>query len=144
MTETELAEALDRWGADLAAWPANEAATARALFAQSAEARERHATALAIARLLDAALPAIPIDVPRLRANVLARLDDELPWLARSVAWLIGNAWRAAAVALVPLVLGFSMGMAIPDPDEPDAAMVDAVSLLALQESTYQEYHDAQ
>src|SRR5262245_33073129 len=64
MTETELSAALDRWGTNLAAWPANEATQARTLLARSAEARERFAEALAIARLIDKALPATSLDVP--------------------------------------------------------------------------------
>jgi hypothetical protein len=102
-----------------------------------------------VARLVTAALPANSFDVARIRSSVLRRIAEHASWLERVVHWLVpgdgwAHAWRPAAVALVPLVLGLSLGIAVPDADAPDAALEEAVSLFALQEATVEEYGDAQ
>ncbi len=52
MTLTQFRQGLDAWGSEIAAWPATEAAAARALLAGDGDARQ----ALDAARRLDAAL----------------------------------------------------------------------------------------
>ena len=56
MTETALADAVDRWGGDLHDWPTPVAAAARKLLEHSAIAREE----LALAQQLDALLADLP------------------------------------------------------------------------------------
>ena len=149
MNETEFVARLDRWGADLARWPQDDAHQARLLLAASEAARARHAEATAVARLLTAALPANSFDVARIRSSVLRRLAEPVSRFDKLIDWLLpGGGWaqvlRPAVVALVPLVLGLSLGIALPDVDAPDAAMEEAVGLFALQEGAYEGYADAQ
>jgi len=148
VNENEFIEQLDRLGAGLAAWPPADAKDARMLLARSDAARRSHAEAIAVARLVTAALPANGFNVARVRASVLRRIAEPVSWLESLIDWLMPadwlGAWRPAAVALVPLVLGLSLGLAVPDVDAPDAAMEEAVSLFALQEATYEDYSDAQ
>ena len=148
MNESEFVERLDRFGVDLAAWPHADAESAKMLLQHSDTARRSHAEAIAVARLVTAALPANGFDVARVRSSVLRRLAEPVSRLDSLIDWLMPGgwtgAWRPAAIALVPLVLGLSLGLAVPDVDAPDAAMEEAVSLFALQEATYEEYGDAQ
>ena len=149
MNDNEFTERLDRLGSNLDAWPRPDADGARLLLARSEAARKSHAEAIALARLVSAALPANGFEVARVRSSVLRRIaeplsrfDTLIDWLMPGIGW--ARAWRPAAVALVPLVLGLSLGIAVPDVDEPDAAMEEAVSLFTLQDAAYEEYGDAQ
>ena len=148
MTENELIAAFDRYGADLETWPPNDAATARELLARSPEAQRLHREALTISRLLHASLPATVPDLGRMRRELFDRIDST--WTNRALVWLMeGNngwarAWRPAMLALVPLIFGYALGIALPEQDPDDAEMAEAVDLFALQETTYEEYTDAQ
>jgi hypothetical protein len=148
MTEDELIAALDRYGADLETWPPNDAAMARELLVRSPDAKRLHREALTISRLLDASLPATDPDLGRMRRELFARIDGT--WVHRALVWLTegtsgwARAWRPAMLALVPLFFGYALGIALPDQDEGDAEMAEAVDLFALQEATYEEYTDAQ
>lgn len=149
MTETELIDALDRYGADLDAWPANDAAMARELLERSPYAKQLHNEAHALSDLVKAALPTAAPDVARMRRELLARIGGS-SLINRVLAWLTNGTsgwsrtWRPAVLALVPLAFGFSLGLALPARDEPDAAMAEEVSLFAFQEATYEEYNDAE
>jgi hypothetical protein len=127
VNENEFIERLDRFGADLAAWPHADAEGAEMLLVHSDAARKRHAEAIAVARLVTAALPSNGFDVARVRSSVLRRIAEPASRLDSLIDWLMPGgwtgAWRPAAVALVPLVLGLSLGLAVPDVDAPDAAM---------------------
>ena len=101
---------LDRWGGDLAAWPAEDRRRAAALLERSAEAR-RHAEA---ARRVETALtqlmsrdawPAPVRAVPTSRPSAAGRM-------AR---------WGMVGVA-ASLLVGFVAGTLLPLPDDEDAS----------------------
>jgi hypothetical protein len=112
MTMGELQIALDRYGSDLARWPAAERADAEAIFAQNPHA----ATLLATQRRLDAAITAImtpmPVDaatVGRIVAHVGERAHHDVAVKATPRLF----AWVGAAVVMF-LVSGFAAGVALP------------------------------
>ena len=97
---------LDRHGPDFDRWPDNLAAQARHSLERSARARDLLLEARELQSALDEVLPAI--DAPLgLRTRVLANLPEREAWFE----WLTVTAWRAAALALVPLVVGFGVGL---------------------------------
>lgn len=97
---------LDRFGPDLDRWPDNHAAEAKRRIEQSAHAREAHLEALEIESVLDHLLPSVAAPLG-LRTRVLANLPEREAWLE----WLTVKAWRPVALALVPLVVGFGVGL---------------------------------
>lgn len=108
MTRDEFRDLLDRHGGSQARWPAASRAPAMALVRRDPET----ARMLAGARALDAALDALP--APALRGDFHGRVMGVLP---RDFAdavwdWIAAGLWRPVGVALVPLVLGFTLGLA--------------------------------
>ena len=106
---------LDRHGADLDRWPDNlaadaagaaAAAAARSLVARSVRARDLFHEARELESALDDLLPAVAAPLG-LRTCLLANLPEREAWFE----WLAVKAWRAAAVALVPLAVGFGVGL---------------------------------
>jgi hypothetical protein len=139
MTPTEFEHALDVYGADLSRWPDDIAARARALLERSAAAAALHTQARALAAALDTAFDAVPSATTAVRARVLAAIDTPVrnPFAASAAQWL-----RPLVFALVPLTLGFAIGVGYPRQSEVSSDLVSAVSLFAFD--AYEEYPDAQ
>jgi len=145
VTEADFAAALDRWGGDLARWPAATAAEARALIAIS----PRAAAALTAARRLDDHLAALePHRAPaELAARIRAQVSRE-PAAGRSPAavldrllgWLGASGWRPAALGLLLLAAGYLAGLAAGETLDPELA--DDVVALAFTD-IYAEIDDA-
>lgn len=102
--------ALDRWGADIAAWPAEERGFANALLATDSEARRR----LEAARHVDAALV-------QLMASDVA-LAPRAMKMARSSPTRIAR-WGMVGIA-ASLLIGFAAGSLLPAQDDLDAGRV--------------------
>ena len=99
-------DAMDRHGPDLDRWPDVRAAEARSLVESSARARDL----LAQARELDLALRDLLSSAPAplgLKTRILANLPEREVWLE----WFGVKAWRPVGLALVPLLVGFSVGV---------------------------------
>lgn len=101
---------LDRWGADISAWPAEERGFANALVAVDGEARRR----LEAARHVDAALAE------------LMRSDVALP--PRRIRAVRSSPTRIARWGMVgvaaSLLIGFAAGSLLPAPDDLDVGRV--------------------
>lgn len=106
MDDDTFEDSLDRFGPDLDRWPDHHASAARPLLQRSASARELLAEARALDAALDDLLPIVPAPLG-LRARVLANL----PTRETFFEWLTITVWRPAALALVPLVVGFGVGL---------------------------------
>ena len=106
MDDETFEHTLDRFGPDLDGWPDRQAAAARNLLGRSASARELLAESRALDAALDDLLPraAAPIG---LKARIVANLPAREAWFE----WLTITVWRPAALALVPLVVGFGVGL---------------------------------
>lgn len=139
MTPTEFEHALDVYGADLSRWPDGIATHAHALLERSAAAAALHAQARALSGALDAAFGELPAATTAVRARVLAAIDTPTsnPLARLAAAWL-----RPLVFALVPLTLGFAIGVGYPRQSEVSSDLVSAVSLFAFD--AYEEYPDAQ
>ena len=133
--ERELAEALDRWGADLDTWPDSAAVTAKRMLESSPRAarlvQETAALETQLRQLREHRA------TPGLDARILAGLPAR-DGLQRMVDWLSGALWRPALAAAVPLALGFIIGISTPDED---SQLADELSLMALS-GTYVELED--
>jgi hypothetical protein len=139
MNPTEFEQALDVYGADLARWPEGTAERARALLGVSPLAIALHRQAYALAAELDAAFDLAPLSTGAVRSRVLASIDaPPRGWLTMFAAhWL-----RPLVFALIPLGLGFALGIGYPRQSDVSDELVSAVSLFAFD--AYQEYADAQ
>ena len=113
MDLTEFAGALDRWGPDLDRWPPAAAGRARALLTgpQSADAAREVEAALALERMLANAPP--DTVTPGLAQRITSNLSPAAQWPAW-VTWLTSTRWRPARLALVPVLFGFAIGVAMP------------------------------
>ena len=113
MTESDFEDLLDRHGADIALWPADQAHAANLLLARSAEARALREQAQNVETLLADALPElVPIGLKnRILAHVGTDPGDRPAWLD----WLTAAFWRPVTLAMVPLVLGFALGVSFPE-----------------------------
>jgi len=138
MNTEEFADCLDRWGGSISDWPGPQQAAGRNLLEASASARRLLDEARALERFLaSAAGHQAPVGLAQ-------RIMDQLPhqdfWQG-AVDWLLAAMWRPAAAATCMLLIGFLIGIALPESD--DDAMLDDVSMLAFS-STYQELYDGQ
>ncbi|MDE0177930.1 MAG: hypothetical protein OXP36_04975 [Gammaproteobacteria bacterium] len=97
---------LDRHGADLKRWPDILAAEAKDLVERSARARGLLVEARDLESALDEALPVIAAPLG-LHTRVLANLPEREAWFE----WLTVRTWRPVALALVPLAVGFGVGL---------------------------------
>ncbi len=118
---------LDRHGADLDRWPDNLAANARSLVERSAHARNLILEARELESALDDLLPAVAAPLG-LRTRVLANLPEREAWFE----WLTVKAWRPAALALVPLVVGFGVGLNVAQGADATENVAEDDVLLAL------------
>jgi len=139
MNPLEFERALDVYGADLARWPAAAAGQAQALLDASPTARALHRQAQALAAALDAAFDSAPLTTGAVRARVLAAIDAPPRHRLADLAarWL-----RPVVFALVPLCLGFALGIGYPPQNDVSNELVSDVSLFAFD--AYQDYADAQ
>jgi len=134
-----LAAAFDRYGADLARWPAGEARRAAALLDASGAARQ----ALAEARALDALLTAdaAPLGVgSRARARILESMRASDP-VARLFGWLTRGPFllRPAALALVPLLIGLGAGVGSSGTVRSDDELATEIHTLAFDAEDYRD-----
>ena len=106
MDDETLEDSLDRFGPDLDRWPDHHRAAARILLERSATARELLAEALELESTLDDLLPSARAPLG-LRTRVLANLPAREAWFE----WLTVKAWRPVALALLPLAIGFGVGL---------------------------------
>ena len=118
---------LDRHGADLDRWPDNLAADARSLVERSVRARDLFREARELESALDGLLPTVAAPLG-LKARVLANLPERAAWFE----WLAVKAWRPAAIALVPLVVGFGVGLNVAQGADATANVAEDDVLLAL------------
>jgi hypothetical protein len=143
MTLDEFESLLDRYGADLDRWPPEHALHARLLIATSGDARVLLAEASTIAMLLDEALPAATLSTGAVRSRILAAVADEAA-KPRMFAWLRSGSRLlrpvAVAVALIPLFLGYAIGIGY-QPGGVNDDLVSDVSLFAFAD--YEAYSDA-
>jgi len=145
----ELEETIDRYGSDPALWPPT-AVAARQLLEISAAARAALANARCVNEWLDSLrehqAPA------GLAATILQRAGrSEVPAAAappplieadpveRTLAWLTARLWRPAVLAAVPVVLGFLLGLGLPQAGDTElAGQLGELAFIDL----YQEFDD--
>ncbi len=131
---------LDRHGADLERWPVDLAATAKRLIADSNAARSLLAESSALDALLGDALPAATLSTGAVRSRILAAVAEETA-APSMFGWLkLGRLLRpvAIAAAIIPLALGYAMGVGSGGVNED---LASDVSLLAFAD--YEAYSDA-
>jgi hypothetical protein len=142
MTADDFEAHLDRLGPNVDRWPSDLALDARRLLAQSADARAHLKAASALDVLLDDALPAATLSIGAVRSRILEAVarDAARP---RWWSWFVqGSGVRrpiAIVAALIPLCLGFAIG--IYEPSSVGDDMASDVSLLAFAD--YEGYSDA-
>ena len=127
MDDDTFEDLLDRFGPDLDRWSDHHATAARTLLERSAPARELLVEARALATALDELLPFVGAPLG-LRARVLANLPTREAWFE----WLTISVWRPAALALVPLVVGFGVGLNVAHGAAASDATAEEDVLLAL------------
>lgn len=137
---TEFEEALDRWGTDLARWPAAEAERARTLLASGGPA----AASLEAARRVDAHLASLQSHAPpaHLASRIVARAGTEealAPWLD----WLTARLWRPALLGLILVTGGYLTGIAATDAAV-DPELANDVMALAFNDIYAELEDDAQ
>lgn len=86
--------------------------------------------------LLDDTYGCVPLDGPttaRLKARILERVATPSDPLSRIMAWLSQGPMlvRPAVLALVPLALGFALGVSFPEAGAGDDAWMETADLLA-------------
>lgn len=128
---------LDRLGCDLDAWPTAEARAARALLASDTNAAEALAAATAVARHLDAQRRhQAPAGLAaRIATTATARRGDPAQALERLFAQLLSPPWRPALLALLPLAVGFAIGMQPANSE--DQALPEQLLTLAFDDGLY-------
>jgi hypothetical protein len=136
-------ELLDRHGGDFGRWPPADAAFAAGILPRSADARRALEGARTLDAWLDEALPVPARNLEGLRDRILASVTPA-DVLAPLFAWLQRGPllWRPVALALVPLVLGFWIGIGVPPSAGEDAELAGELDLLAFQD--VEAYDDAQ
>jgi hypothetical protein len=143
MTLEEFEKLLDVHGASLQRWPATAATRGRELLAESAHARAVHAQAEELEQELDLALPAQSLTTGALRARILdkvARTTANRWGLDRFIG---GAGWiRPMVMALIPLCLGFAIGVGYPESNGVSEDLVSDVSLFSF--AAYEDDPDAQ
>ena len=143
MNLDEFESNLDGYGADPDQWPAPLAARAKRLIADSSAARSLLAEARALADLLDEALPATSLSTGAVRSRILAAIAEEtakpgvFAWMRLGPRVLRP---AAIAIAIIPLALGYAIGVGY-QPGGVNDDLVSDVSLLAFAD--YEAYSDA-
>lgn len=127
MDDETFEHSLDRYGPDLDRWPGTLAAEGRTRLERSARARELLVEARELESALDHLLPSVKSPLG-LRTRVLANLPLREAWFE----WLTVKAWRPAALALVPLAVGFGIGLNAAQAATTEDAAAEGDVLLAL------------
>jgi hypothetical protein len=143
MTLDEFERHLDIHGASLQRWPAAAAARGRELLEVSTRAQAAHAQAENLAAELDLAMPAHSLTTAALRARILDEVSRSAAtrWTLRR--FIGGDGWvRPMVMALIPLCLGFAIGVGYPEPSSVSEDLVSDVSLFSF--AAYEDYPDAQ
>ena len=113
---------LDRLGTDFGTWPSEEAELARALLAESEDARNAYAALRQVESWIDASRPRIapsaPLAVLR-RALADIALRESTPTLLERFRQLLFAPLPRAAFALTLAGLGFAVGIAVGSPSTP-------------------------
>lgn len=128
MTELQTFEdKLDRWGGDLARWPADARRSAEALLAVSAPARALHTSMIEIERMLALPLAEDTDSVGRFAAVATRRLQEK-PSMLRHAPRSVRRAGWGVAIAAA-LVLGIMVGDINPGgyDDSPDQVLASAL-----------------
>ena len=122
-------EYLDRFGSRFEHWPEDTEAAARLLLTDSKQAAQWLQQSQEGERLLGS-LPAEPVP-----GGPESRILDRLPLdIWQSMAdWFSEALWRAVAVAAMPLLLGFGIGLSQQSASE--QLLADELSLLTLSAS---------
>ena len=118
---------LDRHGQDFDRWPDDLPVQAKDLVGRSSRARK----ALLEARELESALDDVLTTVVAplgLQTRILANLPEREAWFE----WLAVNVWRPAALALVPLAVGFGVGLNVAQRTDATQTAAEDDVLLAL------------
>ena len=118
---------LDRHGPDLDRWPDGLSVEARGFVDLSPGARALLLEARELESALDDVLPRIVAPLG-LQTRLLANQPEREAWFE----WLAGTAWRPAALALVPLVVGFGVGLNVAQRTDAPATAAEEDVLLAL------------
>jgi hypothetical protein len=143
LTLDEFESLLECYGADLDRWPPQQASRARRLTAASGDARMLLTEAGTIATLLDEALPAVTSSTGAVRSRILDAVAEDAA-KPRLFAWFrFGPRLLrpvAVAAALIPLFLGYAIGIGY-QPGGVNEDLVSDVSLLAFAD--YEAYPDA-
>ena len=118
---------LDRHGSEAADWPAESRAQALELLESSTDARQLHAEARLLDETLDELLPVANLPLG-LGTRIVANAPHRDPWLQ----WLAVRLWRPAALACLPLAVGFAVGNTFAD----DAADLEDQVLVAFADAS--------
>lgn len=103
-------QCLDSYGPDVGQWPADEAGAAQAFLADSIQAQRLLRADAGVTEIL-ASAPSLSHAAPGyLRGRILANLVEVSP-LQSLIGWFSDSMWRAAATALLPLLVGFGAGV---------------------------------
>ena len=130
--EHNFAALLDRHGSDAANWATENRAHALKLLESSTEAQQLLAEARLLDETLDELLPgtAVPFG---LGTRIVANAPHRDPWLQ----WLAVRLWRPAALACLPLAVGFAVGNTFADDD---ADLEDQVLVAFADASTFEAF----
>ncbi|MEQ8486638.1 MAG: hypothetical protein RIB46_19925 [Pseudomonadales bacterium] len=137
MNQQQFEALLDRLGSDLNTWPEADARAARDLLASSADAAAALAAASAVARHLEGrrqhrAPHGLAARIVAAAATPRGRLGSPLE---RLLEQLLNPPWRPALLALLPLALGFVIGLQQADPA--DQTLPDELLTLAFDDGLY-------
>lgn len=137
MNQQQFEALLDRLGSDLNTWPEADARAARDLLASSADAAAALAAASAVARHLEGrrqhrAPHRLAARIVAAAATPRGRLGSPLE---RLLEQLLNPPWRPALLALLPLALGFVIGLQQADPA--DQTLPDELLTLAFDDGLY-------
>jgi hypothetical protein len=124
MTLDEFGEGLDRYGAELARWPAPHRAQAEALLRADGEAARLLAEAGAVAATLAQAMRPLPLDAAAAGRIVAAALGQETAAAASGLPAGGRLAALAALALVIALGLGFLAGSLAPAEDDEDTVAV--------------------
>ncbi len=117
MNIEDFEDGLDRYGADLDAWPEELSTAAHALIASndpvSFRASELVRATVDLDTLLTGASTTAHPAPPYLRNRILANLEhaEEVDPVGRLLRWFGDSLWRTAITALLPLIVGFGAGV---------------------------------
>ena len=101
---------LDIYGPNVDQWPTDEAAAAQSFLTDSIQAQELLRADAGVAEILASAQLSSHVAPGYLRGKILANLVEVSP-LQSLLGWFTVSMWRAAATALLPLLIGFGAGV---------------------------------